>query len=678
MGDSKHRATLRKVLLAASLVSLLSAGFYLYVLVRVNPKLIHHNDEPIFLTSTAFLTDLLTRPGGAIQYVSLFFYQFYYFPWAGALVITLTAALMVLGTNALIKAAGQTRARVAASLVPGVLLLLGYSRYEHDPAASAQIIVAIWLAVLYARLPLRSTALRVVVFAVVSGAGYYVLGGGYFLFAVLCGILELTTRRSIILGSFCLICAVGLPYGSALYSYELAEANAFAPLLPFSSVANPSLLPILEAVRTGSIDPLGRLTLAGAVQLMLVLFYPLVAIYSGTWRWRRQIASGIRRRITPAWPGRGEARDREGEVRYRPNGRIAGCSLGVVILAGVLVAGVSLDEDRKTLLTVHYAARNGMWEQVLEKVRELPPTRFNIYVMNDVNRALYHTGRLGDEMFSYPQRYDRDSIFLTFAIRLDVRPGPKELSEMFYDLGFINESEHFSHEALEQYGQSPEILKRLAKINILRFRPAAARAFIGALGKNLLHRRWAREYSRRLDRDPLLQNDEEMNYMRGLMVRDDYATGMTSKEQIGPVIVRVLEAKLQRERYNKMAFEYLMGHYLLAKQLRKMAANLHRLDDFGYPGIPRAYEEAILLHMVTYPNIELDLRGRGISKETFESFKRFAEIIELAGGDKSAVSTALMESHDGSYFLYHATGISDSRLLDLSAEPAAAVTGATK
>ncbi|KKK59540.1 hypothetical protein LCGC14_3033340, partial [marine sediment metagenome] len=55
-----------------------------------------------------------------------------------------------------------------------------------------------------------------------------------------------------------------------------------------------------------------------------------------------------------------------------------------------------------------------------------------------------------------------------------------------------------------------------------------------------------------------------------------------------------------------MAFEYQMAIYLLTKQPAKVAENIGRLDDFGYPNIPRSYKEALLLHKLqTEKNMDL-------------------------------------------------------------------------
>ena len=69
---------------------------------------------------------------------------------------------------------------------------------------------------------------------------------------------------------------------------------------------------------------------------------------------------------------------------------------------------------------------------------------------------------------------------------------PLECSDILFDLGRINESEHMAYEALEFYGDRPRILKRLVYINVIKGEPEAARRFLALLERSLLHRRWAR------------------------------------------------------------------------------------------------------------------------------------------------------------------------------------------
>ena len=56
---------------------------------------------------------------------------------------------------------------------------------------------------------------------------------------------------------------------------------------------------------------------------------------------------------------------------------------------------------------------------------------------------------------------------------------------------------------------------------------------------------------------------------------------------------------LKRNRHNRMAFEYLMAHYLLTDKLEKLVANLYRFGDFDYPQLPRHCQEALIIYQET-------------------------------------------------------------------------------
>ena len=320
-----------------------------------------------------------------------------------------------------------------------------------------------------------------------------------------------------------------------------------------------------------------------------------------------------------------------------------------------------------------------MWGQVLEKAVLLSPEAYDIYVMKDVNTALYHTGRLPYEMFAYPQKAGVESILLTaFAMGSQQQPTAEKISEVFYDLGFINESEHFAHESLETSGPSPEVLKRLAKINILKGFPVAARTFLGALSKDLLHREWAQDYLRRLEADPLMRDEAELNLTRAHMIQADYVmAGGGQEEQIGALLIRALEQQLRTEARNRKAFEHLMGYHLLARDLEKIAATLRYIEHFEYMEIPKHYEEAILLYAAMHPEKKVQILSGTIGKETLSRFQGLLKLLASYRGDQKGAYDAMIRDHDKSYFLYYAVGFSDSRFAPVGPEPGA-VTGATK
>ena len=123
---------------------------------------------------------------------------------------------------------------------------------------------------------------------------------------------------------------------------------------------------------------------------------------------------------------------------------------------------------------------------------------------------------------------------------------------------------------------------------------------------------------------------------------------------------------LERNSANQMAFEYLMAHYLLTRQLDKMAAQLHRLDDFPAFDdlrVPRHCEEALVLHLATTKRRHFDLGRRQIRAETWRRFGEFLRIEREFRPDVSAAFDALRPEFGDTYFFSFVFGQNNAAIL---------------
>jgi len=227
------------------------------------------------------------------------------------------------------------------------------------------------------------------------------------------------------------------------------------------------------------------------------------------------------------------------------------------------------------------------------------------------------------------------------------------LSDILLELGQVNQAEHMAHEALEILGERPSILQRLVLINILKGRIQAARTFLGLLDKTLLYRDWAEDYRHALETDSLSSIDKELAQIRSLMFRADHP-GYLAPEVL-------LQLLLEENGQNRMAFEYLMAHYLLTGQLDKIVENVGRLNDFPnrfpYPTIPQHYEEAILFYMMKNrtPQGEmpaLPLHGREIRSHTLRRFGDFNNLLAAHRDDMAVARKELGKAHGNTYWFY--------------------------
>jgi len=109
---------------------------------------------------------------------------------------------------------------------------------------------------------------------------------------------------------------------------------------------------------------------------------------------------------------------------------------------------------------------------------------------------------------------------------------------------------------------------------------------------------------------------------------------------------------LEKNKQNRMAFEYLMAWYLLNKHLAKLALNIERLKDFGYPRLPTHYEEASLIY-VYGTGKPLNLSGYQPNPQLRQQIENFSRLLSSYGADKQAAFKDLSENFRNTYFFYY-------------------------
>jgi hypothetical protein len=621
----RTRGLARSAWLGAALFFVL---FYLYVWLRVNPGLLYFWPSPIFPTfsvGSAFLRGILVYPGGPVEYAAAFLSQLYYRPWAGALVVTTVAALMWASARLVVTAAvGSSIKRL--HFVPAVLFLVLCSRYDHPLALGSAFLVAMLGACLYVRARRLGPWVGFVGFLVLYGLVYYAAGGASLLYALLCCLIELTASGSAVRASACLVAGAILPSFAWLAVFDVSLAEAYWRLVPFYH---------------------GTRVLNEVVGLCLYLCLPLVAVVAVLWRRLAARAPGSAQGTASgllAWLG-GQAASPVFKRAWTPAALFAIAAIAVWL---------SLDLRLKGYLELERCAGLGMWPQLLQRARAIPRRRYDLLICYDVNRALYHTGRLPDEMFSYPQHPSGLLIApatMAGAFRAQEMGSPSyalmKFSDILYELGCVNDSEHMAHEVFGNIGRRPMVLKRLALLNVVKGQTEAARGYLWALDKDVIYGPWARGCLGRLDADPLLSADEELRRIR---------SSMPVKDEVKDIPVEVLLRDcLEANNRNRMAFEYLMGYLLLNRQLGAVVDNIGRLSDLGYMSVPRSYEEAALIHGFETRS-EVDLHGRSISRETQERFRAFREALSRYRDNPAGARAALLKDYGDSYFYYWAFG----------------------
>ena len=606
--------------------------FYLYLWLYVDLRLIYSGggvitNFPVFFKGWAFFQTFTSYPGGPVEYLSAFLSQFFYIGWAGALVVTVQAWLICLCIDAIIKAMNSPGFRWLR-FIPPILMLIIYTRYTYHFVTTMALLVALFFVYLYLRLTkVRSqksesvlcSLSSVLCFLVLSVILFYIAAGAYLLFAVLCAIYELFFGGRRLWCLLYLLSAAVIPYVEGVLVFGVSIIDAFSDLLPFS----------WKIIAWKSREELI------AIVYVLYLLLPSTALVLGFWRMWRQKARSKKRETKNS----GGTPPCGNQTTLSPAFRLIIESFVLFTIAGAILF-LSRSSEQKTLLSVHYYACRRMWPQVLGAAQRYP---YSSFVINAVNRALYHTGQLGDQIFSYPQHPDAllltaEDKILAYWHKFDTQ----------IDLGLMNVAENNLTECMEVYGAHPAILERLALINMVKANYGSARIYLGALSKTLFHADWANNYLAHLQSDPNLSADVQIQHLRSLCLEQDHGSLFYAKE-------KVFTALLEKNRQNRMAFEYLMSWYMLTGQLEKFVQNIHRLDDFNFPVFPRLYEEAMLVY-VHSTRKPIDLRGRPLRQQSRQRFEGFNQVLNDYGGNSQAAFDKLAENYWNSYFFYYVYG----------------------
>jgi tetratricopeptide (TPR) repeat protein len=587
-----------------SLCFLLAAAFlYGGLWPLMNVGFLAHRFPVPFLAGTAFYRRYSHMVGGPVEYSANLFSQAYSRHWAGVLAFTLLALAAWAIARGILRRFAPGSCNWPAAALPLVMLILA-SRYVAVSHVLPMVagLAAAWLYMaLREKLHNRWAQSGVVVsFLIASIPLYYLLASGFLYLCVMCALFELLVRKR---PAWCL---AWIAFGAAVpyaVSYVYYEPDIAGRYLRWTR------MPEFDAITNGLLAAMYLFAPVGAV----------VAFLIGRFR--------IGDRFTP---------------RFRRAARV----VGFAALAFLALRLVVLRFDKSGWIYADYLLDDGRPDEALASLAQSQddsdPVRFLTCY------ALARTGRLFWEMFHYPQQASSDALLLrdtvwdTFSCVADWR------SDLYLELGRVNESQRWAHEALAVEGETPRVLERMALVYILNGNPDAARTFVRALAKVPFQAARARQYLTALDRDPGMRDDPLVARIRPLMLTKHYV-GDFSTEQI-------LEQCLEANPSNRMAFEYLLAHYLLTFDMKGFARLAPRLKDF-YRDLPTHVQEALLGFRNVNGALPPGIDGSAIHSQTQTRFQNFVYIwTRVQNGPAEDAWEVLAPGFGGTYWFFYIFG----------------------
>jgi Family of unknown function (DUF6057) len=563
-GVRSRRIDLRFLLVAAFLYGVLWP--------LINVAFLAHRFPVPFLAGMAFYRRYSRIVGGPVEYSANLFSQAYSRHWAGVLAFTLLALAAWAIARGILRRFSSGSCNWPAAAFPVIMLILA-SRYMAVLYILPMLagLAAAWLYMVLCAKPHNCWAQSAVavLFLIGSIPLYFLLASGFLYLCAMCALFELLIRKRPVWCLAWIAFGAAVPYGMSYVYYEPDIAGRYLRWMR---------IPEFDAITNGLLAAMYLFAPVGAVFAFLIGRFSIGA------------------RFTP---------------RFRRAARVVGFAV-LALLASRLVA---LHFDKSGWLYADYLLDDARPDEALASLAQSPddsdPVRYlTLY-------ALARTGRLPWEMFHYPQQASSDALLLRDTI-WDTFPGVADWrSDLYLELGRVNESQRWAHEALAMEGEAPRVLERMALVYILNGNPDVAKTFVRALEKVPFQVARAQQYIAALDRDPGMRADPLVARIRPLMLHKDYV-GDFSTEQI-------LQQCLEANPSNRMAFEYLLAHYLLTSDMKGFASLAPRLKDF-YRDLPTHVQEALLGFRNVNGTLPPGIDGLAIHSQTESRFQNFIYI----------------------------------------------------
>ncbi|MGA2270631.1 MAG: DUF6057 family protein [Bryobacteraceae bacterium] len=601
------------------------AVFLVYVWAGIDARLIYHWQGPVFYTMPGFVDEFLKYPGGPADYLYALIAQAYAFAGWGAVVLTAPVAAVAALTQVYFTTLAG-RALPLVRFVPAALLLYYVNLYYDRTPIVLALLLGLALATLFVYLSRRwrSEAALLGAFVAMLVAAYYLGGMAIVFFAPAAVIVRVARRPRFPLWIAYLPLAAALPAAVELLRPIYMPASARDWFMPPD---------VRRAV----------------VYWGLYVFYAL-----GT-------AIALRAGPRPA-----QASPKVGRSETRPTlAALLAITLLLLGLGSVAAVSYHLNSRDRRLVALDYYSFSENWPAVIDASRRLAAKDFNSLNCYEINLALHEMNRLGDDMFGFPQTGFmlpdlHDDRFLPYMFKI---------TDLCLRLGRVNEAEHFGSEAMVLGRSDPRVYRLMARVDMVKGQTAAARKFLTVLSYDLGSGPWARQRLRELDSDPQLAGDRQVQLLRRRMLRNDDVLPVWQRaDKSSADMERLLLDQLEQDPSNRMAFEFLMGAYLLARNMVAINALMPRIKDMAGPAYagpdgrrrtPRHYQEAMAIY-ADVTGRPVNIAGFEIQPETSRRMAEFKRIMRERF-TKDAAMQAAWSDFRHTYFFYFAFGPGDYR-----------------
>lgn len=579
-------------------VTLFFVGYFIYFLCIVDPPLFLLKNYREFFTDIYFFKKYFNFPGNPTEYISRLITQFYNIPVLASFTITIILySIYWLGYSSF----GKAKHNFLVSFIPVIILITMHNDYNHSLKFDIEILFILLITFIYFRIIKEISFYRFLFFPILLCLLYYLTRiKAVYLFALLAFLSELFSKDKRYLSLIILIetLVITLIFN---HFFFISYKDVFKELNSIQNIYTFWFLPFLLYV---------------SVVLVFIFYNFFNTSMITIFQFKEKKENGILL------------------LNFK--------SLVILLIIPLLTACicyVTLNKELKTKLLVQYFGRNRDWNKVLELSKKsdfFDRTEF-IYL----NRALYFTGRIYDDLFKFNQDMASNGLLATKLTSFDELVPDQE---MYLDLGALSLSIIWGTEATNVYGANPYVLKNLTKAYLAEGCIKESQKMLNLIDHTLFNKKWVQQYRKFVNDTALINTDPELSRYR----KNQVHAAIISKTAIDYNLY-LLTGK---SNYNNMAYDYLMISSMLDNNMPDFAVGLSGLKLFGYTHIPRLYFEGFIYYSLISEKSPINIDDFTFDKGIIEEFKAFQKDFLRLKGNPEEAKRYLFSRYGDTYWYY--------------------------
>lgn len=568
--------------------SLLFFGFF------YNNHLYQKEQLQLFELTFRYLTEAITIHGGIAVYFSEFLIQFFRLPVAGAAIITLLLIMLQKITKRMIIIVTDKSPLIFLTFLPAISYWIILLNDFYSLSGVTGLLISVTGSLVY--LNIKDRTRRGITGILLVPVIYWLAGAAYFVLVLIIIAAEMIFR----------------------FSHDKKREPVNIPLF-ITTILLALIIPLVareflfkDTVLQAYIsEAYYRISIFFPLPLILLFaFFPLAVLFQNL------LSSQVSEKLSVII-----------DMLSFP-------VLLLFLLWGIKTTGNFRDEKGMTYDNLVFKEN---WDLIIKKAgKEHPADR---YSMIAVNLALAKTGELSSKMFRVYQR--KDNLFGEYEKR---GMTPFLACEPYYYLGLYNFSQMLAMETIESTPDTKypsRSFKRVAETYILNGQYDIARKYLIPLSHTLFYRKWANESLALLNNEERINAHPYWSSMRRLKLKNDfyYSPGRMDV---------ALQMLLISNPANKIAFEYLMAHYLLQKDFDGFLKYLPLAHSLNYNELPLAWQEAAVYIGTRVPQVPTQLTGFTIREDVVNRIRSYAQLFSAAEKD----TVKIKEEFGNTYWYY--------------------------